>query len=530
MKNWLKGFFTDKKTILNDGGFPIVWDNYVTSIYQFLLPYKDADRLPEIAQELPDESNDVGQLKWASGAFDGVINHHSSSSPDTEQIDQILRLFTRLSKEVNKQDVEQLYFLIKEVNTLALIDALIEKFIQLNINFDNLYQFIYWLLLNSPDREVIKFSIAILGSYPTKQTELFQLFGMHEEFTLYSAVALQNTLTEPHELEKALLSLAKKVHGWGRIHLVERLAKRPSTEVKDWLLREGYKNNVMYEYLAYTCATAGELKIALEHESVDMPLLISTGDILEALIMGGPAEDMHDYNDGAIVCLYYLTQLQKLPLTDLNILRTLLIIRDFVVEQLDDSYPNWDDNIKTAIINKINSLITQDYWLGLVEKDLLSDDKGKFWIAADIYTSLGFDAWQSRFNHQKNNGSDEWFYLMQTDDLNRVQQTIQLAKQQNDFSTIATGPRLEMGFGLEFKAHGVLDFILQELHRFSGVGEDLILIGLNSPVIRNRNMALNAIEGWEKHFWSDKIKAELKKLLKIEPDADIKKRIITLLS
>lgn len=529
MKNWFKNFFTNKKETLNDGEFPIVWDKSAKSIYQFLLQYKDSDQLPEIAQILPDESHDDGQLKWAAGALDGVMTHHNSSLPDTEQIDQILMLFTRISTQVNKQDIEQLYLIIKEGNTSALIDSLIEKFLELDINFDSLYQFLYWLLLNTPDREVVKFSIALLGSYTAKQTELFQLFGMHEEFTLYSAVALNNTIEDRQEAEDALLCLAKKVHGWGRIHLVERLARAPSAEVKDWLLREGYKNSVMFEYLAYTCATAGELKTALEKASVDMPLLTSTANILEALIMGGPAEDMHDYDEGASVCLSYLAQLQKQPLADLSILRTLLIMRDFVAEQIDDSYPNWDENTKIDILNKINSLITSDNWLGLVEKELLSNDNAKFWIAADVYTRLGFDAWQARFDHQKNNSGDQWFYLMKTDDLNRIQQTIQLAKKQNDFSIIATGPELKMGFGPEFKAHGVLDFILQELSRFSGVGEDLILIGLNSPVIRNRNMALSAIEGWDKKFWSDKIKSDLQKLVNIEPDADIKNRITALL-
>ncbi|KES14728.1 hypothetical protein GASC598I20_002410, partial [Gilliamella apicola SCGC AB-598-I20] len=36
--------------------FPIVWDNNRISIYQFLLPYQNADKLPEIAETLPDES------------------------------------------------------------------------------------------------------------------------------------------------------------------------------------------------------------------------------------------------------------------------------------------------------------------------------------------------------------------------------------------------------------------------------------------------------------------------------------------
>ncbi len=302
MKNWLKNLFTSKKRIQDDNGLPIVWDNSLISIYQFLLPYKDADKLPDLAQILPDESQDNSKIKWAAGAMDGVMNHHSSTTEQT-CVEQILSLLRAVSVQPNEQDFAKLYTLIKEQGTLSYIDELTEKMAKAEVNFNKLYELVHWLVINSPDREVIKFSLAILGRFNTPQTELFLLFGMHEEFTLYSAVALQNTLSSPIDAENALLTLAKRVTGWGRIHLVERLAKNPSQEVKNWLLREGYKTSVMYEYLAYTCATAGDLQTALAQPSVDIALLVATGEMIEALIMGGPAEDMHDYEAGASVCL-----------------------------------------------------------------------------------------------------------------------------------------------------------------------------------------------------------------------------------
>lgn len=532
MKNWIKNFFTDKKAVHQDNEpFPIVWDNSLISIYQFLLPYKDADKLPETAQTLPDESSNDSELKWSAGAMDGVMNHHVGAPSEQNCVEQIIALLTTISAQPNKNDIEQLYTLIKTQGTLSFIDDLNDAIIKVEVDFDNLYKFIYWLATNSPDREIVKFSIAVLGRFTAEQTELFLLLGMHEEFTLFSAVALQNTLSSPEKVESALLTLAKKVHGWGRIHLVERLASNPSQEVKNWLLREGYRNSVMYEYLAYTCATAGELNQVLEHDVDDLPLLICIGEILEALIMGGPAEDMHDYNEGATVCLNYVKQLVKLPsLVDLSILSSVLIIRDFVNNMDDESYPNWDEKTKNEIIAKANDFIQQDKWLALVKQDLVTPDSSKFWLAADLYTQLGFDAWDARFDHQKNHHSDQWFYLMKTDDRSRIEQVITLAKQQNDFSLIATGPALEHGLGMEYQVHSVLDFILQELNRFSGIGEDLILIGLNSPVIRNRNMALNAIEGWDRQIWSTKLKNELEKLAKIEPDEEIKQRVIALLN
>lgn len=47
-----------------------------------------------------------------------------------------------------------------------------------------------------------------------------RMHGAHEEFTLYSAVAVSNGLPDP---EAELWALAASVDGWGRIHCVERL-------------------------------------------------------------------------------------------------------------------------------------------------------------------------------------------------------------------------------------------------------------------------------------------------------------------
>lgn len=105
--------------------------------------------------------------------------------------------------------------------------------------------------------------------------------------------------------------LAQKVDGWGRIHLVERLASASSPQIKDWLLRSGFRNSIMYEYLAYACATGGGLKIALLDKTVDDELLDAAGEIVGALIAEGPMEDINDYADAAVVVSRYLHHLES---------------------------------------------------------------------------------------------------------------------------------------------------------------------------------------------------------------------------
>lgn len=88
--------------------------------------------------------------------------------------------------------------------------------------------------------------------------------------------------------------------------MVERLRDAQEPDVKYWLLRQGFKNSVMYEYLAYTCAVAGDLKAALSKSTVDRELLTSTGELLHALVGGGPAETLDDYEDAGEVAEAYL--------------------------------------------------------------------------------------------------------------------------------------------------------------------------------------------------------------------------------
>jgi hypothetical protein len=68
---------------------------------------------------------------------------------------------------------------------------------------------------------------------------------------------------------------------------------------------------VMNEYLAYPCAVGGGLRDALYASEVDDDLLHAAGEIIDALLMGGPAKDIHDYADAADVILRYLELLDS---------------------------------------------------------------------------------------------------------------------------------------------------------------------------------------------------------------------------
>jgi hypothetical protein len=93
--------------------------------------------------------------------------------------------------------------------------------------------------------------------------------------------------------------MARRVAARGLIQAVERLKGTSDPQIRSWLLREGFRDEVMNEYLAHLAATTGDLYTAL---------LDGAGGIIRALCaVGGPARDIRGYPDGPAVISRYLT-------------------------------------------------------------------------------------------------------------------------------------------------------------------------------------------------------------------------------
>lgn len=88
-----------------------------------------------------------------------------------------------------------------------------------------------------------------------------------------------------------------------------------------------------------------------------------------------------------------------------------------------------------------------------------------------------------------------WYRLVADADEARVREAVDLAVSLWDLSEISRGPALEH-FGGPSGPLASVDFILQELPRFPGVGGPLIAASLQSPVIRHRLIALRALSRW----------------------------------
>jgi hypothetical protein len=506
--------------------FPRVWDESRLSIYHFIRhSFPDGDR----SGRLPDDEivNRDKKVRWADGAMDGAFGHHGNTKQEGPAR-VILAAVTESMRRPTCENLEHLYELLVQDNIVGFIDPFLSLLSEDRIGaLSELVLLARWLTTEAPDRGAVKFGLALLGHCGDfRDQETLITLGRHEEFTLYAAVALTKTLLEP---ELVLWDLAKHVDGWGRIQLVERLGATENPAIKHWMLREGYKNQVMYEYLAHCCATAGGLRSALQSPEPDSALMVGAGEIIEALIFGGPAKDIGNYPDGPEATRLYLEHLSRQPLTDIRHFGVVQTIQQLVEDsQAKPSHAEtlgWPEDVRLRIALAASAVLSRDEWPRLAREALLSQDGFVFERGASALEKLGLDPWETRFERQREGSLDQWYYLLKTDDVERVKRVIALAEERISLKEIASGPGSERGLGPQFKQNSILEWVVQELPRFPGTGWPFVVAGLRSPVIRTRHMALRVLGAWPRNVWPPEADLLLERALAEEPDVKVDQHI-----
>ena len=500
------------------------------SIYGHILAHlRPEPGLTEGGDELPDEGRigDGTGWHWAPGALDGAFGHHGGAGGSAAEVAQeILDALAALTRKATTERARELYSLLSDHSTLEFIDPLLEGIVQdERINPERLHSIARWIATESPDREPVKTAIAILGLVRGGgDRDLLITLGRHDEFTLYVAVALRNT---EDELERWLFELAKYVTGWGRVQIIERLAGTEDERIKAWLLREGYKNDILIEYTALICAKSGDLLGDLRLPQPDGDLLKGTGEILKALVQGrgGPVEGLETYPEGAEVADLYLAHLSasEPDLEDFLVVTSIERFLDEPEGEAHDAALGWPQR-RAVLLDHIKAIRSRPGWEERVHKGLASEDPQLFWHAAEAAKVLGVDTWDVYFQRLQH-GEDHWYFVMQTDNVERIDRVVQLAEERLPLKDIASGPENQLGLGPEFQPHSALDFVLQDLRRFPGRGWPLIRAGLQSPVIRNRNGALRVIASWQREEWPPEATSLLGGALEDEPNAETRELI-----
>lgn len=531
IKKWLQDLFKKKESIeIKD------WRTD-SSILKFLSSNLDeSGNLSEKAHVFPNEKKDDDKIRFAPGLMDAMFGADDSDD-SKKRITELTKHLKRIALKGDKISEQEFYRLITENDgVIGIIDGFLQSVVNDSLPIEPfLFKYASDLATKSDKSNAVKFGIAILGLCQNKLVlNEIKILGLHDEFTVYAIIAISNL---SKNAENDLWELAKKVDGWGKIQLVERLSQSELSEpIKDWLVYEGYKNNIMYEYLAYTCAIGGELHKKLESKEINHKLFKSASDIIEALIaIGGPAEDITTYPFASQLVQDFIRHAKYLT-TNISDFNALCKIKDFLTELHGDigeqNVNGWNEDIISNCLIEIVEIINSRDWKVAVIEGLKSNDNVSYWNAKYAAEKLGIDLWETVWSklQEKPLDSSSWYDVTHHSKPEHSNLIISFALNHLPFEELGTGAKDSNGFGDNYDKHASLEYTTTFLENHPNLGEQIIQTALKSPVTRNRNMAIKVLEKWKKENWSTEIEREVRYLSEVEPNNDTKENIKRLLN
>ena len=478
---------------------------------------------PNDGHPLPDEPlRESGEGPFIpSVVLDGVRVHHFSTEPAHAVVEEIVDLLEKIiSTPSYPGALAGLHELLARQSAVAIADDLVKELRSRSLPGEQLREVARHLTEHGSLRNTVKLGIVMMGVCgDERDRELLLLLGALEELTLYAVVALMNT--QP-DRQRAAYELAQRVKGWGRIHAVERLKGCDDPEIKGWLLREGFRNGAMNEYLAHLAATTGDLYMALLEPDVDEALLDGAGGILAALALGGPAQDMTDYDD-AVPAMHRYAELASAAGPTLSMLDHLLTIAR-LVSRSDEDF-TWRANERQALAARYEALLARPIWRDLVLAHL-GGPVGPYGFNTALSCAGRLDmpvlaqALDQLGRHPFN--AYVWQWVLHRSDHEAIDQVIKLATRLLPLDALARGPAKSHGFGPEHAPDRALEVIVSGLRKHPGAGLDLLGIALTNPVIRVRSCALRALSTWSAESLPDQARDWVATAAAAEPDARLR--------
>lgn len=288
---------------------------------------------------LPRPDNDDNGILWADGALDGVTIYHMNIPPMSEEEQSLMENAVRAAAV---RDYDQAYELFvslgKNVSAIRAIDDL-QSFVlnhQEELDPQSLYEYSVYAVMASMDKECVKYGLSLMELFDLDANEdlkkAIRTIGLSDEFAIYAVFLMMRWTNGNNEIWQ----LAQKVHGWGRIHAIERLD--PDTEeIRHWLLTEGVHNNVMLAYSALTCWEKAGVQMALQNP-LTREEYEGIRDIIDGLLDEGPVPGISEIDNAEDMVLAFLRQSKTLA-TDAEDHR---IIRNIRFHYEDDDHARED--------------------------------------------------------------------------------------------------------------------------------------------------------------------------------------------
>jgi hypothetical protein len=357
--------------------------------------------------------------------------------------------------------------------------------------------------------EPLKRAIAVIGRLgDARDAEALETLARHDELTRVAGSALAGVLGDPVQAWWRVSCVATD---WGKVEAVGRLAAQRdlAADARAWLLRHGCDDVVMPEYVAHAVATAGRLEDALDG-LVDDALLDGACVILSALVNGGPADDIDDYEPGPRVAATVL---------DLLAHRSPTVVRMRAIAHLLTWAEDYEQHV--AIAERCGRLLAREESRRFVADRLERPDEIlRVWGVAEV---MGLDAWEAGWRHLERAPHDPRLYhhLARSRRPDRRARLIAFAEGALPLEALASGPHTRrLPAAANRDAALTLDSLVQRL-RAGQWSQALVAAALLSPVVSTRNGALAALAASSPQEWGAPVLAALRRLAAEEPVPDL---------
>lgn len=444
------------------------------------------------------------QIGFMPGAMDGIGVFHAGAGNNEKTVKKLVAPLKKYFKTSSVRYISKIETLLEDNRSISLIDPILQSIREDHKGIDpnKLADLSLRLAKTSKNVELIKIAIGLLGlldlGNADEVCEVITTLGLYDDFTLFVVVAASNWKNG----NRIVFQIAKTVTGWGKIHAVERL--EPETdEIREWILRDGCANGVMDAYLGLTCAIKGDLISSLRRDSIDAELFGSIAIIIDALLDEGPVAGTSKYEHAHEALILYLLH-AKQHVVSVEHLWRILNLRGWA--------ENAEVDYKDEILAGCAEIINQSGWPEKVITTVKRrGDSFAFFCACNAADRMDIDISLPLFEAVRAEPLKYYVYmpkLMRKPDM--ALQIIDLCEAVLPLDDMAEGMGDYLFADKLNQEHQCLDFVLPELAGYPLRGVRLIKTGLNSRVVRGRNMACRALSGW--------VKLEGKPLYDISPE------------
>jgi len=458
-------------------------------VYELILKNIRKGELPE-SFSLPSDPEDQSSI-FADGAMDGICIYHSVRTEMGPEEKKLMIKALNHAAAADYADADKTFTALgKKYRAIRAIDDL-QSYIIKHTNkmpIGNVYHTALNLILHSSDKEAVKFGLSMLELIPVKDEsvkEIIRRIGLSDEFTIFAIWIMRKWENGNAEI----FNLAEKVHSWGRIHCVDRL--EPETpEIREWLFKEGIDNHVLPAYSALTVWEKADVKNRL-NGTVTAGDIKCLGKIFAALTDEGPTLNISQIDDAEQMINRFLSLAEEFEL-DAEDYDSIAVIRDWAGYSEEDVEEEKSE-ARSLITERCNELLSGEECEDAVA-EAVRNGKG-FRLAYD----LGIEFEEELLDFMRKDFREYCFLcplLMETDDY--IEQVTDLFRNNLPLSSMRKDPSGSIGAGEEFADYHRLEAVLRGLDKHPYEGEDLVISGLWSPVIRTRNTALAVIAEWTK--------------------------------